>query len=152
MTNGTAYPTPQDEGREGMTMLHCRDCSSYRPSSEGLGTCFIWSTPFGGDSRPVCGSFTPLIPEERDTQTIAGKFAEALGYIEDGICWLAQVNEQYDTKEQIAIRLKDVSGHHRFANPALDFWLQTENAEDVLKDMLRKLRGVAPLAPKEVRA
>lgn len=91
-----------------------------------------------------------LATEQRDTTTIVGKFAQALGCIEDAICWLGQVNEQYDAEEQVAIRLKTVYG--RFCNPALDFWLQMDLAEKALKDMLRRLQRVEPLVPKEVKA
>jgi len=38
----------------------------------------------------------------------------------------------------------------RPSNPALDFWLQAELAEDELKGILNRLQRVEPLAPKEV--
>ena len=131
-------------------MLYCRDCSSYRTHGDGLGTCFIWSTPFGGDSRPVCGSFRPRIPEERDTKSIAGKFAEVLGGLEDAWNYLREINEQYDPEEHIDdIRLVVDYGLPP-CNPVMDFWLQAEKAEDALWDMLSRLQRVAPLAPKEM--
>ena len=89
------------------------------------------------------------IGEERDTTTIAGMFAEVLGHLEETMYWLAQVNEQYDPEQDVDdIRLVTEYGL-RFCNPAMDFWLQAELAEDSLKDILRKLQGVEPLVPKE---
>ena len=89
--------------------------------------------------------------DERDTTTIAGKFAEALGCLEDAICCLGQVNEQYDAQEHIDdIRLVLDYGL-RPCNPVMDFWLQAEQAEDKLKAILCKLQHVEPLAPKETR-
>ena len=37
-----------------------------------------------------------LAAEERDTSTIAGKFAEALGCLEDAACHLRDIDKQYD--------------------------------------------------------
>ena len=86
--------------------------------------------------------------EQRDTTT-AGKFAEALGYLEETIYWLAQVNEQYDP-EQYADETRLVRDYGLPpCNPALDFWLQAELAEKSLKNTLSKLQRVQPLAPKE---
>lgn len=82
--------------------------------------------------------------EQRDTKTIAGKFAEALGCLDTALYWLAQVNEQYYA-EQDELRLFSLSPSY---NAALDFWLQAEKAEDWLKTILAKLQRVEPLAPK----
>ena len=81
--------------------------------------------------------------EERETATIVGQFAEALGCIEDALCWLGRVNEQYEGGGDY------VDDDIRFCNPSMDFWLQAENAEGSLKDILRKLQGVENLVPKE---
>ena len=90
-----------------------------------------------------------LATEERDTKTIAGKFAEALGCLEDAICHLGQVNEQYDMEEHIDdVRLVTEYGL-RPCNPALDFWLQADLAEGALQVILDRLQRVEPLAPKE---
>lgn len=72
--------------------------------------------------------------EERET--IAGKFAEALGHLEETVYWLAQVNDQYNVEQDA----DDI----RFCNPAMDFWSQAELAEDALKVILRRLQRVAP--------
>lgn len=82
--------------------------------------------------------------QERDTKSIAGKFAEALGAIETSLHWLGQVNEQYDPEKH------DDNVPARFCNSALDFWLQANLAEDALRTILGRLQRVAPLAPKEV--
>lgn len=85
--------------------------------------------------------------ERRDTTTIAGQFAEVLGCLEDALNWLGQVNEQYDP-EQYADDIRLVNDYGlRPCNPSMDFWLQAENAEGLLKDIIRKLQGVEPLAP-----
>jgi len=90
-----------------------------------------------------------MTTEKRDTKTIAGKFAEALGNIECAIMYLGQVNAEYDPEEHADdIRLV-VDYGLRPCNPVMDFWLQAEQAEDALKAMLRKLQRVEPLAPKE---
>lgn len=83
-------------------------------------------------------------PSARDTKTIAGKFAEALGCLEDALCYLHQVNEHYE--EQVIAQYE--SGPHP-CNPAMDFWLQTEKAEDGLHEILHRLQHVPPFAPKE---
>ena len=90
-----------------------------------------------------------LEADQRDTTTIAGKFAKVLGCLEDALNWLGQVNEQYDP-EQYAddIRLVNDYGLPP-CNPAMDFWLQAALAEGALKGILDKLQGVEPLAPKE---
>ena len=81
--------------------------------------------------------------------TIAGMFAKALGNLEDAVCYLGRVNEQYDP-EQYAddIRLVLDYGLRPF-NPAMDFWLQAEQAEEQIKDILCRLQRVEPLVPKE---
>ena len=82
--------------------------------------------------------------DERDTQTIAGKFAEALGCLEDALHWLTRVNAEYDSEEPVG------ADYGLFPyNPATDFWLQADLAEKAVKDRLRRLQRVAPLAPKE---
>ena len=86
-----------------------------------------------------------LPSEERDTKTIAGKFAEALGCLEDALCWLEQVNKQYDPGEEYIVDCRLAP-----RNRAMDFWLQAELAEDALKVMLGRLQRVEPLIPKEV--
>lgn len=89
------------------------------------------------------------IAEERDTATIAGKFAEALGFIEEAAYWLAQVNEQYEDYADLDdIRLVTEYGLAPY-NPATDFWLQTEQAEERIKDILNRLQRVQRLVPKE---
>jgi len=90
--------------------------------------------------------------EGRDTTSIAGKFAEALGCLEDALCWLGRVNAEYDPEER-ADDVRLIMGYVLHpCNTVMDFWLQAEQAEDARKDMLRKLQRVEPLAPKEVAA
>ena len=91
-----------------------------------------------------------LEAEKEKDQTIAGMFAEALGNIECAIAYLGQVNEQYLKQHTDGSRLVADYGL-RSCNPATDFWLQAENAEGLLKDILRKLQGVEPLVPKEAK-
>jgi len=94
--------------------------------------------------------YDPAKHEERDTKTIAGKFAEALGSIEDAICYLGQVNEQYHP-QQYADEICLVADYGLPpCNPVMDFWLQAELAEDLLKDILYKLQRVEQRVPKEV--
>jgi len=86
--------------------------------------------------------------EQRDT-TIAGQFAEALGHLEETVYWLAQVNEQYDPEQyDDDIRLVTKYGLPP-CNPAMDFWLQAEQAKDAVNGILDKLQHVESLAPKE---
>ena len=88
---------------------------------------------------------------ERDTTTIAGMFAEALGHIEDALWYLGQVNEQYDPEEH-RHKIRLIAPYRpRPYNPALDFWLQTEQAEEQIKKILSKLQRVALLAPKDLK-
>ncbi len=149
------------EEREGETdMLHCRDCGYYRPIGGGLGKCPRSVCPFGGDSEPVCDRFrrpkqilTKLPSEQRDTTTIAGKFAEALGCIEDGLYWLGQVNARYDPQQHDDSRpVLGYSLHRGKPNPVIRFWIEADKASEELKDILRRLQRVEPLAPKEVTA
>lgn len=96
------------------------------------------------------GRLENLATEERDTETIAGKFAEALAYIQEAVYWLTEVNEQYDMGESgTELRLMTQLGVHP-CNPALDFWLQADLAEGALKVILDKLQRVESLVPKEV--
>lgn len=88
--------------------------------------------------------------ETRETVTLAGKFAEALGNLEDALCWLGQVNEQYMEKVDVDDIPLLIAHGPRPCSPAMDFWLQAEKGEDSLKDILRRLQRVEPLAPKEV--
>ena len=83
-------------------------------------------------------AFTETL-KEPERATIAGNFAEALGCIENSLYWLRRVNEQYDVEQDA----DDI----RFCNPAMDFWLQAEQAEDAVKRILDKLQRVEPLAP-----
>ncbi len=133
--------------KEGSQMSLCRDCSSYRPCGDGLGTCHIFSTPFGGDSTPVCGSFTPQIPEEREATTIAGKFAEALDLLEDAACHLRDIDEQY----------KELYPDDECEEPELFFWQEVRETIDAgcfrktpLQRIQEKLEAVADCVPKEV--
>ena len=84
--------------------------------------------------------------EEAEASGLRGKFAEALGHIDAALCYLGQVNKEYDPEQH-----SDVVPQ-RFYNSALDFWLQAELAEDSLKDILRRLQRVESFAPKEVEA
>ena len=89
-------------------------------------------------------------PKEQ-VKSIAGMFAEALGNLEDALCSLGRVNEQYDPEDYVdEVRLVRDYGLPP-SNPAMDFWLQSELAEDWLKAILRRLRRVESLAPKEVK-
>lgn len=90
-----------------------------------------------------------LETEQGETKTLAGKFAEALGCLEDALHWLRQVNEEYDPDKHID-DTPPVRGYslHR-CKPVMDFWLQAEQAEEQLKNILRRLQRVEPLAPKE---
>lgn len=90
--------------------------------------------------------------EQKDTKSIVGIFAEALGCLEDALHWLGQVNEQYDSEQHSGARRWQLVDDMRpvICNPNMDFWLQTEFAEDKLKDILNRLRRVVSLAPKEI--
>ena len=86
--------------------------------------------------------------EQRDTTTLAGMFAEALGNLEDAVCYLGRVNEQYDS-EQYPDEICLVTKYGLPpCNPVMDFWLQAELAEEELKDILCRLQRVEPLVPK----
>ena len=79
--------------------------------------------------------------------TIAGKFAEALGNIECAIAYLGQINEQYEEHADL-----DPPYGLRPASPAERFWTETDKAEVELQDVFRRLQRVGALAPKEVPA
>ena len=89
----------------------------------------------------LSGRREKMVTEERDTKTITEMFAEALGCLEDALCYLGRINEQYDPEQHD----DEVCPSY---NPALDFWLQTEQEEELLKDILNRLQRVEPLAPK----
>ena len=81
--------------------------------------------------------------QKEQVKPIAGMFAEILGHLEDALCYLGRVNEQYEGGGDY------VECGLRLRNPTMDFWLQAELAEDSLKDILRGLRRIEPLVPKE---
>ena len=93
-----------------------------------------------------------LEAEKEKAQTIAGMFAEALGHIEEALCYLGQVNEQYDP-EQYADEIALVTEYGlRPCNPVMRFWTEADKAEEELKDILCRLQRVEPLAPKQVES
>ena len=96
---------------------------------------------FGQQCRDIEAS--KLQAEKEQARSIAETFAEVLGNIECAIVYLGRVNEQYNPEQHA-----DFLGV-RPCNQAMDFWLQTERAEDSLKDILGRLRRVEPLVPKE---
>ena len=101
---------------------------------------------FGQQCRDI--QALELKAKKGKAQSLAEMFAEALGNIECAIAYLGQVNEQYLKQHTDGSRLVADYGL-RSCNPAMDFWLQAEQAEDSLKDILRRLQRVEPLAPKE---
>ena len=87
--------------------------------------------------------------EERDTTTIAGMFAEALGNLEDALCYLGRVNAQYDSEQHDDdIRLVTHYGLPP-CNPVMRFWSEADKSAEELKDILRRLQRVEQLVPKE---
>ena len=92
------------------------------------------------------------IGDGRETKTIAGKFAEALGCLEDAVYYLDQVNEQYDP-EQYADEIRLVVNYGLPpCNPVMRFWVEADKSQEELKDILRRLQRFEALAPKEVTA
>ena len=102
---------------------------------------------FGQQCREI--QALELEAKKQQAESIAEMFAEALGHIADALCYLERVNEQYLEQHTDDGRLMADYGL-RSCNPATDFWLQAEQAEDSLKDILHRLRRVEPLVPKEV--
>ena len=90
--------------------------------------------------------------EERDTKTIVGMFAEVLGCLEDAACYLGRVNAQYDP-EQYADEIRLVCDYGLPpCNPVMRFWTEADKSAEELKDILRRLRRVQPLVPKQVES
>ena len=90
--------------------------------------------------------------EKKQAKSIAEKFAEALGCLEDAVSRLERINRQYDP-EQYADEIRLVRDYGLPpCNPVMDFWLQTELAQDSLKDILCRLRRVESLAPKGIES
>lgn len=87
--------------------------------------------------------------EERETKTIAGKFAEALGCLEDAACHLRDINNQYT----------ELYPDDECEEPELLFWQEIEETIDAgyfrktpLQRIQEKLEAVAKYVPKEVTA
>jgi len=135
-------------------MTMCKDCGYYRPIGDGLGICPRSVCPFGGDSEPVCDQFLrpkqtleKLSVEERETQTIAGKFAEALGCLEDAGHWLRELNQEFEKLYPDDMDPRD---------PAAPFWYAVNEAitsepftDSPLRDILQELQAVRKYVPKE---
>ena len=73
--------------------------------------------------------------DERDTTSIAGKFAEALGCLEDATYWIHQVSVQFPEGDD-----------EEWDNP---FWGDVEEAEEALEGILADLKAVETHMPKE---
>ena len=73
--------------------------------------------------------------EKKETDSIAGMFAELLGCLEDAACWLHKVNAQYPDDDD------DASD-----NP---FWGETYEATDPLNRIIKGLRAIEKCVPKE---
>lgn len=104
---------------------------------------------FGQEARDI--QALELQAKKERAKPIAEMFAEALGNLEDALCCLTRINEQYEeyqARYSDDIRLVTEYGL-RHCNPELDFWLQTEKAEDSLGDMLYKLQRLRIPAPQE---
>ena len=87
--------------------------------------------------------------EERDTTTIAGKFAEALNCLEDAACHLRDIDNQYNE------RYPD----DECEEPELFFWQEIRETIDAgcfretfLQRIQEKLEAVAEYMPKELTA
>ena len=83
-----------------------------------------------------------LATEQTDTKTIAGKFAEALGCLEDAACHLRDIDNQYDL----------LYPDDECAYPELQFWFALDDAIKPLERIQKGLEAVDAYAPKEVTA
>lgn len=77
--------------------------------------------------------------EQRDTASIAGKFAEALGCLEDAACYLRDIDKQYD-----AIYPDDECEY-----PELEFWFAIDDAIKPLEAIQKGLEAAEEHMPKE---
>ena len=78
--------------------------------------------------------------EERDTKTIAGKFAEALGCLEDASCYLRDIDKQY---------VEFYRNDDECTGLELEFWWGVSEAAMALTQMLQDLKDVEKHMPKE---
>ena len=91
------------------------------------------------------------IGEERDTTTIAGMFAEALGNLEDAWNYLQQIDEQ--GQKQYADDVSLVADYGlRPCNPEMRFWEEVFEAKEGLWRIQKELKGVEKDMPKEKEA
>ena len=81
--------------------------------------------------------------EERDTKSIAGKFAEALGCIEDAAHWLDRIDEQFEKRYP-----NDID----YGDPSEPFWAGICMAITTLDLVQDGLKEAAKYMPKEVTA
>lgn len=77
--------------------------------------------------------------DERDTTSIAGKFAEALGCLEDAACHLRDIDKQYLT----------LYPEDECEEPELWFWWRIEEAIKPLETIQKDLETVAQHVPEE---
>ena len=85
---------------------------------------------------------------ERDTTTIAGMFAEAMGCLEDAWNYLRQIDEQGQKQYADDIRLVASFGL-RPCNPEMRFWEEILEAKEDLWRIQNELKTVAKHMPKE---
>ena len=86
--------------------------------------------------------------EQRDTTTIAGMFAEALGNLEDAWNYLRQIDEQ--GQKQYADDIRLVAGFGlRPCNPEMRFWEEVFEAKEDLWRIQKELKAVEKDMPKE---
>jgi len=78
-------------------------------------------------------------PEAEERETIAGKFAEALGCLEDAACYLRDIDKQYDV----------IYPDDECEYPELKFWFALDGVIKPLEALQKGLMAVEPLVPKE---
>ena len=85
--------------------------------------------------------------EKKETDSIAGKFAEALGCLEDAACWLRELHQEFEKLYPDDMDPRD---------PAAPFWYAVNEAitsepftDSPLRDILQELQAVRKYMPKE---
>lgn len=95
-----------------------------------------------GTFRSLTGFFQReknMTTEERETKTIAGKFAEALGCLEDAACHLRDIDKQYD------VLYPDDECEY----PEMEFWFALDVAIKPLEAIQKGLEAAEECMPKE---
>ena len=123
------------------------DAQFIRRNIDGLLIDVSQPTNEERDTKPIAKLYDPEEYEERDTTTIAGKFANALDCLENAAGYLRDIVEQYNE------RYPD----DECEEPELFFWQEVRETIDAgcfrktpLQRIQEKLEAVTEYVPKEV--